>query len=949
MKNRKMLILTLFSITLALCLIAPAYIAGASATISPSDAHSFGHSMVDPSDRASAMALNTSQGYVTPMVAASFYHMVGLKSDGTVIAVGDNLWGQCDVDGWTDIVQVAAGHHHVAGLRADGTVVAIGSNEYGQCDVGDWTDIVQITAGLFHTVGVKSDGTVVAAGSNYYPRMWLPEDYPDVWDGKCAVGNWTDIVQVAAGTWHTVGVKSDGTVVAAGLNYHTACYPCTEIWDGKCEVDGWTDILQVAAGWYHTVGLKSDGTVVAAGTGGGDVSSWTNIVQIAVGLGEGYSHTVGLRSDGTVVAVGADWFGQCDVGDWTDILQIAGGGAYTAGLKADGSVVAMGMDYYGQCEVGDWAEIVQVATGLLHTVGLKSDGTVVAVGHKEFGQCEVGDWTDIIQVAAGRYHTVGLKPDGTVVATIHEGDVSHWTDIVQVAAGNGHTAGLKSNGTVVAVGNNNDGQCNVGNWTDIVQITAGYGITAGLKNNGTVVSTSEYLSMELDTWTDIIQVSAEGGCVVGLKSDGTVNSEASWHSIELEHWSDIVEVASGFRHTVGLKSDGTVVAAGDNSAGQCNVGNWADIIQVAAGEGFYTVGLKSDGTVVVAGPEVELAKILLLIKTKLNSPAEIRVRDSEGHVTGVIDGEIQDEIPWAIFNQEDESITLLYGFDTYFYEVEGISSGTYGLTMDVLDEGQTTTFSAVDVPITPDEIHRYYIDWYACSRGERGITIEKDYDGDGEIDEVIITGIPMPTNPSPIDNATEVPLDQELGWVVGDSGAVTYDVYFGNDMNPPLVSEAQGETTYAPTLNPDTTYYWRVTALNEDSIFTTGELWEFTTGETVAPWPCFIATATYSTPMAEEVQILREFRDRYLLNNPLGQALVNLYYKFSPPMAEFITEHPALKPIVRVGLMPAVVVSTVAVNTTAAEKIVILSFVALVSVVGAIWVTRRRGRYPKYT
>jgi len=112
---------------------------------------------------------------------------------------------------------------------------------------------------------------------------------------------------------------------------------------------------------------------------------------------------------------------------------------------------------------------------------------------------------------------------------------------------------------------------------------------------------------------------------------------------------------------------------------------------------------------------------------------------------------------------------------------------------------------------------------------------------------------------------------------------------------------------------------------------------------------CFIATAAYGTPMAEEIQILREFRDECLLTNPLGQALTDLYYRVSPPMAEFIAEHPSLKPIGRAGLLPAVAMSAVAVNTTPAEKATIVGLVALVSVALAVWATRRRGRGPEYT
>jgi len=106
--------------------------------------------------------------------------------------------------------------------------------------------------------------------------------------------------------------------------------------------------------------------------------------------------------------------------------------------------------------------------------------------------------------------------------------------------------------------------------------------------------------------------------------------------------------------------------------------------------------------------------------------------------------------------------------------------------------------------------------------------------------------------------------------------------------------------------------------------------------------PCCTATAAFGTPMAQELGILRRFRDEELLPNPVGVALVDLYYTVSPPVAEFITEHPSLKPVVRAGLAPAVAMSAVVVNTSQAEKAAILGLLVLVSVALAIWATSRR-------
>ena len=217
------------------------------------------------------------------------YLTLGIKADGTVLATGNNDYGQCNVSEWRGITAVDVGDTFVIGLKTDGTVVAVGDTSHSQCDIQSWHDIISVKTGTWHTVGLHSDGTVIAAGTNGY--------------GQCDVSAWKDIVAIAAGNCYTVGLKADGTVIAVGENR-----------DGQCDVDNWTDIVAIDASYGCTVGLKADGTVVKTKFIKPDISMWTDITDIAVST----YHIVGLRSDGTAVAAG-DVNGKWDLSAWSDL------------------------------------------------------------------------------------------------------------------------------------------------------------------------------------------------------------------------------------------------------------------------------------------------------------------------------------------------------------------------------------------------------------------------------------------------------------------------------------------------------------------------------------------------------------------------------------------------------------------------------------------------------
>jgi len=108
---------------------------------------------------------------------------------------------------------------------------------------GGLSGVTAVAAGSFSSLALKSDGTVVAWGCDVNPDR-----------GECNVpGSLSGVRAIAAGFAHSLALKSDGTVVAWG---------CRDDNYGQCNVPGGlSGVTAIAAGWFHSLALKSDGTV----------------------------------------------------------------------------------------------------------------------------------------------------------------------------------------------------------------------------------------------------------------------------------------------------------------------------------------------------------------------------------------------------------------------------------------------------------------------------------------------------------------------------------------------------------------------------------------------------------------------------------------------------------------------------------------------------------------
>ena len=325
------------------------------------------------------------------------------------------------VGGFTDWCQVSAGGYHSLGLRTNGSAWAWGVGLNGR--LGDGTIVsksspvsvvggftwCQVSAGAGHNIAIQNNGTARAWGLGANGRLGTGSTTAQS-SPTLVVGGFTDWCQVSAGGYHSLGVRSNGSAWAWGLNNNGRLGDGTTVSKlSPVSVVGGFTWCQVSAGGYHSLGLRSNGSVWAWGL-----------------------NNNGQLGDGTTVNKSSP---VSVVGGFTDWCQVSAGICHSISLRSNGTAWTWGLNNSGQLGdgtavnksspvsvVGGFTNWCQASAGRLHSIGVRTNGTVWAWGSNVVGQLGdttivnnsspvsvVGNFTNWCQVAAGYCHSLAIR------------------------------------------------------------------------------------------------------------------------------------------------------------------------------------------------------------------------------------------------------------------------------------------------------------------------------------------------------------------------------------------------------------------------------------------------------------------------------------------------------------------------------------------------------------
>jgi alpha-tubulin suppressor-like RCC1 family protein len=290
------------------------------------------------------------------------------------------------------------------------TVIGRGDNSHSQLiPPPGLTNAVSVAAGSWHSLALKADGTVVAWGGR---DRWSQGGWRASRNGTEVPQGLSNVVAIAAGEDYSLALKADGTVIAWGTHFYGQTNP----------PPGLTNIAAIAAGTWHCMALRANGTVVEWGYNLSDSRAAvpkgiTHVVAIASGA----SHNLILKADGTLVGWGqAEWQAGAVPEGLRDLRAISAGYNLSLALKRDGTVVGWGFNLSGAATANPttnqhpWTASGPVRIG----------GTIL---------------TDVTAVSAGKEYSLALKRDGTVVGWGKPPPLAGVTNVLAIAAGENHS------------------------------------------------------------------------------------------------------------------------------------------------------------------------------------------------------------------------------------------------------------------------------------------------------------------------------------------------------------------------------------------------------------------------------------------------------------------------------------------------------------------------------
>ena len=486
----------------------------------------------------------------------------------------------------------------------NGNVVARGSDEYGQCDVDMWDHVVQVAAGSAHSLGLRSDGTVFAAGSNHA--------------GQCDVETWKNVVKIKAGENLSLGVTEEGTILLAGQRLYD---------EDLGVVSSWTDIKAVDYEPFEgvVIGLKTDGTVLTEGGNleASKVTGWQNVEDILYENGQ----LIGKEADGTIrlsMLEGEDthsiYFEEMEpMRYFNDRSSIA--------VTADGTLKALRdsgswnyADILGRIERGltGWNAANIDYNGCFY--GITEDGIFYEQYLNRYGNSEPEEFVDLntvhVVMSINDYpNLIGQTESGKL---LHYGEAqelrkfcdkySFTTPIKQILLKRGVIC-LLEDGTLVA----EQSRIPKKNVSKMIYLE-GQSYMAFLMKDGTVEihnpyeeeDTPEDVKNAVKSWSHMRDIWECGGRVYGVCEDGSIIC-ANHESHPFMNTEITAEMMPYFNHynIFAVTGDGEIEILnldGDsaNQSGRYQIDGWSGIAALAMGES-HTVGLRADGTVVAVG------------------------------------------------------------------------------------------------------------------------------------------------------------------------------------------------------------------------------------------------------------------------------------------------------------------------------------------------------------